>query len=77
MKLNSPYLKLYDLSGYNIKTGLGGIRDIELFTQTYQLIVAGRNRELRGAKTVKTLNKLKSVNKKEIKTESFIFNNCI
>ena len=38
MKLNSPYLKLYDLSGYNIKTGLGGIRDIELFTQTYQLI---------------------------------------
>ena len=61
MKLNSPYLKLYDLSGYNIKTGLGGIRDIELFTQTYQLIVAGRNRELRGAKTVKTLNKLKEL----------------
>ena len=61
MKLNSPYLKLYDLSGYNIKTGLGGIRDIELFTQTYQLIVAGRNRELRGAKTIKTLNKLKEL----------------
>ena len=61
MKLNSPYLKLYDLSGYNIKTGLGGIRDIELFTQTYQLIVAGRTRELRGAKTIKTLNKLKEL----------------
>ena len=59
MKLNSTHLKSFNLSGYNIKIGIGGIRDIELFTQTYQLVVAGRQQELRGANTILILKKLK------------------
>ena len=47
MKHNTSTINLDNLSGYNIKTGLGGIRDIELFTQTYQLIVGGKQRKLR------------------------------
>ena len=59
MKLNSTHLKSFNLSGYNIKIGIGGIRDIELFTQTYQLVVAGRQQELRGANTIFNTKKLK------------------
>ena len=58
MKLDSTSINLEALGGYNIKMGLGGIRDIELFTQTYQLIVGGRQIELRQQSTVVTLNTL-------------------
>ena len=56
MKLDSTSINFDALGGYNIKMGLGGIRDIELFTQTYQLIVGGRQIELRQQSTVVTLN---------------------
>ena len=55
MKHNTSTINLDNLSGYNIKTGLGGIRDIELFTQTYQLIVGGKQRKLRDRKTIISL----------------------
>ena len=55
MKHNTRTINLDNLSGYNIKTGLGGIRDIELFTQTYQLIVGGKQRKLRDRKTIISL----------------------
>ncbi|MDO6727390.1 glutamine-synthetase adenylyltransferase [Cognatishimia sp. 1_MG-2023] len=43
------------LPGHNIKLGRGGIREIEFFTQTRQLIAGGRDRELRGRETVASL----------------------
>jgi glutamate-ammonia-ligase adenylyltransferase len=37
--------------GHNIKLGRGGIREIEFFVQTQQLIAGGRDPELRGKET--------------------------
>jgi glutamate-ammonia-ligase adenylyltransferase len=46
------------LAGHNIKLGRGGIREIEFFTQTQQLIWGGRSSELRKIKTVDALETL-------------------
>lgn len=46
------------LPGHNIKLGRGGIREIEFFTQTRQLIAGGRDLELRGRETVASLAEL-------------------
>ncbi|MGH6676224.1 MAG: bifunctional [glutamine synthetase] adenylyltransferase/[glutamine synthetase]-adenylyl-L-tyrosine phosphorylase, partial [Xanthobacteraceae bacterium] len=43
------------VEGHNIKLGRGGIREIEFFAQTQQLIAGGRHDELRGRATVPTL----------------------
>nr|HMN87253.1 bifunctional [glutamine synthetase] adenylyltransferase/[glutamine synthetase]-adenylyl-L-tyrosine phosphorylase [Bauldia sp.] len=43
------------VAGHNVKLGRGGIREIEFFVQTQQLIAGGRNPELRGRRTVDTL----------------------
>jgi glutamate-ammonia-ligase adenylyltransferase len=43
------------VEGHNIKLGRGGIREIEFFAQTQQLIAGGRHPELRGRATVPTL----------------------
>jgi glutamate-ammonia-ligase adenylyltransferase len=40
---------------FDVKLGRGGIRDVELFVQTQQLILGGRNRELRGQATLPML----------------------
>ncbi|WP_120501574.1 glutamine-synthetase adenylyltransferase [Roseovarius sp. EL26] len=47
-----------DLFGHNMKLGRGGIREIEFFTQTRQLISGGRDRDLRVRGTVEGLGKL-------------------
>ena len=44
--------------GHDIKLGLGGIRDIEFFTQTRQLIVGGRDPDLQVPETLIALVKL-------------------
>lgn len=44
--------------GFNVKLGAGGIREIELFVQTLQLIHGGRQPELRGRSTLAVLKKL-------------------
>ena len=44
--------------GHNIKLGRGGIREIEFFVQTQQLIAGGRNPALRGARTIDMLGAL-------------------
>ncbi len=44
--------------GHNIKVGRGGIREIEFFVQTQQLIAGGRNPALRGARTLDMLQVL-------------------
>ncbi|APH71537.1 bifunctional [glutamine synthetase] adenylyltransferase/[glutamine synthetase]-adenylyl-L-tyrosine phosphorylase [Aquibium oceanicum] len=44
--------------GHNVKLGRGGIREIEFFVQTQQLIAGGRFPELRGRETIAMLGKL-------------------
>ena len=46
--------------GHNIKIGRGGIREIEFFAQTQQLIAGGRNPHLRDRDTLTTLDRLAS-----------------
>lgn len=46
------------VSGHDIKLGRGGIRDVEFFAQTQQLIAGGRHRELRTRGTLDTLARL-------------------
>jgi glutamate-ammonia-ligase adenylyltransferase len=46
------------VEGHNIKLGRGGIREIEFFAQTQQLIAGGRNPHLRDRDTLLTLDKL-------------------
>ncbi|MHA1599452.1 MAG: bifunctional [glutamine synthetase] adenylyltransferase/[glutamine synthetase]-adenylyl-L-tyrosine phosphorylase [Alphaproteobacteria bacterium] len=54
--------------GHNIKLGRGGIREIELFVQTQQLIWGGREARLRSAKTQETLATLAKVGRIEAST---------
>jgi [glutamine synthetase] adenylyltransferase / [glutamine synthetase]-adenylyl-L-tyrosine phosphorylase len=46
------------VEGHDIKTGRGGIREIEFFAQTQQLIWGGRLRELRIGSTCEALRRL-------------------
>lgn len=46
------------VKGHNVKLGRGGIREIEFFVQTQQLIAGGRFPELRGRETVAALDQL-------------------
>ena len=47
-----------ELPGHNIKTGVGGIREIEFFVQTQQLVWGGRIPEVRVPGTLAGLNAL-------------------
>src|SRR4030095_7719243 len=42
------------IEGHNLKLGRGGIREIEFFVQTQQLIAGGRQHELRVRETLRT-----------------------
>lgn len=46
------------INGHNIKTGRGGIREIEFFAQTQQLIWGGREPEVRAPRTLNAIQKL-------------------
>jgi glutamate-ammonia-ligase adenylyltransferase len=46
------------IEGHNVKLGRGGIREIEFFVQTQQLIFGGRVPELRGRGTIAMLHAL-------------------
>ncbi|MGC1347235.1 MAG: bifunctional [glutamine synthetase] adenylyltransferase/[glutamine synthetase]-adenylyl-L-tyrosine phosphorylase [Methyloceanibacter sp.] len=46
------------VAGHDIKLGRGGIRDIEFFAQTQQLVAGGRHPELRTRGTIETLAEL-------------------
>ncbi|MEX0752459.1 MAG: bifunctional [glutamine synthetase] adenylyltransferase/[glutamine synthetase]-adenylyl-L-tyrosine phosphorylase, partial [Xanthobacteraceae bacterium] len=46
------------VEGHNVKLGRGGIREIEFFVQTQQLIAGGRHPELRGRDTLAMLKVL-------------------
>ncbi len=46
------------VAGHDIKIGRGGIREIEFFVQTQQLVFGGRKPALRGRRTVEMLGRL-------------------
>ena len=46
------------VEGHNLKLGRGGIREIEFFVQTQQLVAGGRDPDLRGRGTIETLGRL-------------------
>ncbi len=46
------------VNGHDVKLGRGGIREIEFFVQTQQLILAGRDASLRGRSTLAMLDRL-------------------
>ncbi len=46
------------VAGHDVKLGRGGIREIEFFVQTQQLIAGGRNPRLRGRQTLVMLDEL-------------------
>jgi glutamate-ammonia-ligase adenylyltransferase len=50
------------VEGHNVKIGRGGIREIEFFAQTQQLIAGGRHPELRVRPTLEALHVLASSN---------------
>lgn len=50
------------VAGHNVKLGLGGIREIEFFTQTQQLIAGGRDTRLRVRPTANALAALSAAN---------------
>ena len=50
------------VEGHNVKVGRGGIREIEFFAQTQQLIAGGRHSELRARPTLEALKVLASSN---------------
>src|SRR5258707_13150889 len=50
------------VEGHNVKVGRGGIREIEFFAQTQQLIAGGRHAELRARPTLEALNVLANSN---------------
>lgn len=49
----------FDVPGHNIKLGIGGIREIEFYTQVQQLIFGGRHTELKLPRTLAALEALK------------------
>jgi len=57
-----------ELAGHNIKIGRGGIREIEFFAQTQQLIWGGRTPELRVAPTCEALRALAAAGRVEAET---------
>ena len=46
------------VAGHDVKLGRGGIREVEFFVQTQQLIFGGRRMHLRGARTLDMLKEL-------------------
>jgi [glutamine synthetase] adenylyltransferase / [glutamine synthetase]-adenylyl-L-tyrosine phosphorylase len=46
------------VAGHDVKLGRGGIREIEFFVQTQQLVFGGRNPQLRGRRTLDMLAEL-------------------
>lgn len=56
------------INAHDIKTGRGGIREIEFFAQTQQLIWGGRVPELRCRRTIETINRLVELDHVDPKT---------
>ncbi len=66
------------VAGHNVKLGRGGIREVEFFAQTQQLIAGGRITELRGRRTLDTLAMLADLDwiapeARDELTEAYVF----
>lgn len=61
-----------DLGGWNIKTGRGGIREIEFFAQTQQLLFGGRDERLRARDTCGALAALQAAGIVETETRELL-----
>lgn len=61
------------VAGHNIKLGRGGIREVEFFAQTQQLIWGGRNPLLRAPATLKAIDCLIEANLVEPETRDELF----
>lgn len=66
------------VEGHNVKVGRGGIREIEFFAQTQQLIAGGRHPQLRVRPTLEALNILADSNwityeARDELTEAYLF----
>lgn len=48
----------FEFAGHDVKLGRGGIREIEFFVQTQQLILGGKDEDLRDRPTLDVLSKL-------------------
>ena len=48
--------------GHDVKLGRGGIREVEFFVQTQQLIFGGRRAQMRGSRTLDMLRQLRADN---------------
>ncbi|TPW02055.1 MAG: glutamate-ammonia-ligase adenylyltransferase, partial [Alphaproteobacteria bacterium] len=59
-----------DTGVFDVKLGRGGIRDIELFAQTQQLILGGRDKALRVRPTVDALAALRAAGRVETDAET-------
>lgn len=57
-QMNTKTKAQITLEGHNVKLGRGGIREIEFYVQTQQLIWGGRHPDLRTKATLETLKKL-------------------
>lgn len=64
----------FALEGHNMKLGRGGIREIEFFTQTRQLIAGGRDPALRVRGTGEGLDRLAAAGWIETETASSLYN---
>ena len=64
---------------FDVKLGRGGIRDIELFAQTQQLILGGRNRKLRaprharGARRARRSRRDRASDARDALHEAYVF----
>ena len=58
IRAHKGFRQTLDLEGRNLKLGAGGIREIEFFTQTRQIISGGRDPDLRARGTVEGLDVL-------------------
>lgn len=58
LKINRESLAR-DLEGRNIKLGMGGIRELEFFVQTLQIMFGGKNKKLRVLHIIDAINALK------------------
>jgi glutamate-ammonia-ligase adenylyltransferase len=50
------------VAGHDVKLGRGGIREVEFFVQTQQLIFGGRRPQMRGSRTLGMLRQLRADN---------------
>ncbi len=66
-----------EIPGHDIKLGQGGIREIEFFTQTRQLIMGGRDPSLRSRRTLEALDALTGKGWVEPGTRSELADNYI